>query len=215
MKGGEQGSHLVINSIKLDVQQEFWNLTGFYVLSCSDQGLEGSWLMEGAASVQGMALEITTCVNWESDVVCYKEGYKFFTKEVFWEKPAESVPTWCFLTLLSCTKQYTVDWARVLIWFERKQWWKGSFEQRLVSDQIHLILSVHVSYLNCHHHRQILVEQCFEIFSLGFSFWFCGCAAAGYSWLQVCSAVQLASQCEIAASLVPELAAGVQQSMDQ
>lgn len=105
-------------------------------------------------------------------------------------------------------------WARVLVWFKRKQWWKGCFAHRLVPDHIHLILSVHVSYLNWHHHWQILVNQCFEIFSMGFSFWFCGCAAAGYSWLQVCSAIQFASKCETAANLVPELAAGIQQCMD-
>lgn len=147
--------------------------------------------------------------------VCYQGGHKYFTKEKHsWKEPAESVPPWSFLTLLSCTKQYTVDWARVLVWFKRKQWWKGCFEHRLIPDHIHLILSVHVSYLNRHHHWQILMKQCFEIFSMGFSFWFCGCAAAGYSWLQVCSAIQFASKCETAANLVPELAAGIQQCMD-
>lgn len=42
--------------------------------------------MGGAAPIQRMALEITTCVKWESDVVCYKKGHKFFTKEVFLRK---------------------------------------------------------------------------------------------------------------------------------
>lgn len=140
-----------------------------------------------------------------------RKAINYSPKKCSWEKTAESAPTWCFLTLLGCTKQCTVDWARVLVWFERKQWWKGCFEYRLVPDQIRFVLRVHVSYLNWHHHWQILVEQCFEIFSMGFSFWFCGCAAAGYSWLRVCSA----RKCEIAASLVPELAADVQQSMDQ